>query len=66
MSCYNQITEQCSCTDGPECDVIRIERYIRLIDDNADILRHMQNLHSLRFNMRYDPVSHGPIVPLLP
>lgn len=58
-----------NCEDGPEVAVILIERYIRLMDDNADILRNMANLSNFNRivgNMRHDPASHGPIVPLLP
>lgn len=58
-----------NCDDGPEIAVILIERYIRLMDDNADILRNMANLsnfNAVAGNMRHDPPFDGPIVPLLP
>lgn len=55
-----------NCEDGPEVAVILIERYIRLMDDNEEILRNMQNLHGLTVNMRHDTRPDGPIVPLLP
>lgn len=67
--CHDVNVFCCSCPsvqDGPECDVIRIERYIRLMDDNDEIMRNMQNLHGLTVNMRHDTRPDGPIVPLLP
>lgn len=53
----------CACEDGPEVDVICIERLIVLLDERDELLRTESNLHSVAGNMSHDPVRVVPIVP---
>lgn len=51
--------------DGPEADVINIERLNVLIDENETVLANVQNLYGLAGNMSIDPAEDGPEVPTI-